>query len=126
MKLNELKLGHVVGDVIGVAKAGKKLVGKEDPKEQSKLKKSIALGEGLGDLHAKFQGWLDQNKLPGDELQRLLKDLEVEAKSRGSLHTMIDDLMSPLTVKQLKTLMKIGPADLKLAAKEEYAHRNQS
>lgn len=138
MKLHELKLGHKIGDIIGKSPVGSSLIGKEKPEEQISIRKSVAVRriahgafagqveQPLGDLYSEFSTWMNKKDIPDDKLAGFLKDLELQATERGqTFHSMMDDMLSPLDVDQLKTLMRIGTPALKHGAKEEYSHRDQ-
>lgn len=125
MKISELVNGIYVADIIG-----KSAMGKTQPKSDKKTKKIVAraaaLTEDLGQLYAEFHALIKRSDIDDETVHALLKKIEVEAKQRGqTAHSMIDDLMSPLTIEQLKRVIRMGTPTLKAAAREEFAHRNQ-
>lgn len=130
MKISELMTGEYIGDIIGMTPMGKKLAQKQDKAKKEKAAKVVAraggLTEDLGQLYAEFHTLIKQSDVNDDSVSSLLKKIDAEAKLRGqSSHAMVDDLMSPLSVDELRKVMKLGTAALKAAAREEYSHRNQ-
>jgi len=124
MKIAELMTGEYVGDIIGKTPLGKKLA--KDKKFKKVVDRAGELVEDLGQLYSDFHALIQRSDIDDDTVADLLRKIEAEAKARGEqADTMVDDLMSPLSVDQLKKVMKLGTAKLKAAAREEYSHRNQ-
>jgi hypothetical protein len=130
MKIAELMTGEYIGDIIGATPMGKKLAKKQDKKEKQKTTKIVAkagsLVEQLGQLYAEFHALIKRSDVNDDDIKQVLRKIDAEAKARGQTsHDMVDDMMSPLSVEELKKVMRLGTAQLKTAAREEFSHRNQ-
>jgi len=127
MKISELLAGEYIGDIIGATPMGKNLVKKRDKAKADKVvARAGSLAEDLGKLYSDFRALIKQSDVSDDNVSAVLQKIEAEAKLRGQTsHAMVDDLMSPLSVDELKKIMKLGTPALKQAAREEYSHRNQ-